>query len=102
MPTVTVMMPRFSARIRGIITQPSFLILCDSNSFEMQSTIRSFNNNLSEKCNSVQKLDRFEVNLVLPRSKPRMARVGVANMAQNTHRTELALMSEKIALWYTF
>ena len=34
------------------------------------------------------------------RNKLRVARVGAARMAQNTHRTELILMFEKITLVY--
>jgi len=32
----------------------------------------------------------------------RLARVGAARMAQNTHRMELILIFETIALWYNF
>ena len=31
-----------------------------------------------------------------------MARVGAVRMAQNTHRTELILMFQKIVCWFNF
>ena len=35
-------------------------------------------------------------------SQPKITRVGVACVAQNTQRTELTLMFEKLALWFNF